>query len=238
MLFLVLILSNIFCLRGFLLDTNNPQNHEGQTSGQYLKTTDYFDDQRLQQSKLDRTLALLSAQIQQMFDSLEQKIYNNGVQNETSKPNDYWEQKYRALEDNYNKLQTRVELLQTKYNVQQLELISMKNETMECKRCNYLQLESNYTRLQNRMESVEYEYTSWKGELISLRNRSLEHDKDIVDLKMLKNIQPIQDFHNLQKQVELINAQTHALNVNEFARRQDFLALYNDTVVLKRTLTV
>jgi predicted nuclease with TOPRIM domain len=141
-----------------------------------------------------------------MFDSLEQKIYNNGVQNETSKPNDYWEQKYRALEDNYNKLQTRVELLQTKYNVQQLELISMKNETMECKRCNYLQLESNYTRLQNRMESVEYEYTSWKGELISLRNRSLEHDKDIVDLKMLKNIQPIQDFHNLQKQVELINA--------------------------------
>lgn len=50
-------------------------------------------------------------------------------------------------------------------------------------------------------------------------------------ISQLKAVQQLQDLHSVQNQIQEISTQTHSLSVNEQARNQDFLALYNLTTV-------
>lgn len=54
-------------------------------------------------------------------------------------------------------------------------------------------------------------------------------DQEISNLKQLGSIQPLQEIKTLQQTVQVISAQTNFLSMNERARGQDFLALYNMT---------
>ncbi|VDH98350.1 Hypothetical predicted protein [Mytilus galloprovincialis] len=74
------------------------------------------------------------------------------------------------------------------------------------------------------------------SEFWSFRNGTGEMSSDFKILKQLGNIKPLQEIQTLQQAVQTVSAQTHSLSVNERARSQDFLALYNMTIDSKRVM--
>ncbi|CAC5360527.1 unnamed protein product [Mytilus coruscus] len=116
---------------GFLFDTRNPQN----SSNQFITASEFFEaksglqngieETRYEANDLrhdvDRKLMLLTSQVQQMFDSLQQQI----PQKETNR-SDEIEQKYQELSQNYTDLQKRFDLLQANQ-------IGQLNKLFQCK---------------------------------------------------------------------------------------------------------
>ncbi|CAC5425115.1 unnamed protein product [Mytilus coruscus] len=109
---------------GFLLDTRNPQN----SSSQFITASEFFAAKSGLQNGIeenrhdvDRKLLLLTSQVQQMFDSLQQQI----PQKDTNR-SDEKVQKYKELSENYTALQKRFDLLQANQ-------ISQLNEISQCK---------------------------------------------------------------------------------------------------------
>lgn len=48
-------------------------------------------------------------------------------------------------------------------------------------------------------------------------------------VEQLRNMQSLHDLQTVKQQIQSLNAQTKSLSHNQFARNQDFLALYNRT---------
>lgn len=52
---------------------------------------------------------------------------------------------------------------------------------------------------------------------------------EVQTLQQLKTVRQLQDLNGLKLEMQSISKQTHSLAVNQQARNQDFLALYNQT---------
>ncbi|VDI51013.1 Hypothetical predicted protein, partial [Mytilus galloprovincialis] len=102
----------------------------------------------------------------------------------------------------------------------------------------YTDLERKYTDLEHKYKSVNNEFKVIKSHFWSVQNKTSENRNDIHMLKQLGNIKPLQEIQTLQQDLKSVSAQTHSLTVNERARRQDFLALYNITINQKSALSV
>lgn len=99
----------------------------------------------------------------------------------------------------------------------------------------YLALEQKFNQLQNENNGLTRGYNMVKNELQLLQNASSEHDRKFRDLQQIGNIKPLQEIGTLQHTVQTNTATMQSLSMNERARSQDFLALYNLTMELKST---
>ncbi|XP_071177348.1 uncharacterized protein [Mytilus edulis] len=100
------------------------------------------------------------------------------------------------------------------------------NGTQELER-KYQALWENYTHLQNKLDEIQMNFTK---ELAQCKNKIMGHEKELSDLRTLKNIQPLRDVTIVKNQLQSVNTELHALSVSDHARREDFRALYNLTV--------
>ena len=87
---------------------------------------------------------------------------------------------------------------------------------------NINELAKNYTKLQHDFEILHEKYIAQNEELKLFRNKTNERDTELT-------IQPLQDFHALQKEVQSISKQTQALSLTQNARSEDIQSLYNET---------
>lgn len=60
----------------------------------------------------------------------------------------------------------------------------------------------------------------------------------MTSLKQLSNIKPLQEISALQQTVQTLARQTNELGQKEQARSQDFMTLYNMTLVTKTRLAI
>lgn len=60
----------------------------------------------------------------------------------------------------------------------------------------------------------------------------------MTSLKQLSNIKPLQEISALQQTVQTLARQTNELGQKEQARSQDFMTLYNMTLVTKTSLAI
>ncbi|CAG2211179.1 unnamed protein product [Mytilus edulis] len=157
---------------------------------------------------------------------LEHKIQSNGCSNNDTLQNfNNLEHKYRDLGQNYRdleanntKLFNELNELLTKYTNQEQELQTMRVKILE-----------NEEKTEKRLNSTDIRF-------VSQENKTAEHGKEISQLKQLNNIQPLQDLSLIKHQLQSVASETHSLSVNERARSQDFLALYNKTVSIEETI--
>ncbi|CAG2225855.1 unnamed protein product [Mytilus edulis] len=100
------------------------------------------------------------------------------------------------------------------------------NGTQELER-KYQELWVNFTHLQNKLDEIQMNFTK---EMAQCKNKIMGHEKELTDLRTLKNIQPLRDATIVKNQLQSVNTELHALSVSDHARREDFRALYNLTV--------
>lgn len=127
--------------------------------------------------------------------------------------------------------------LQQKFNT--LEPDQMLNETrndLELLEKKYQLLEENYNKLQQENNVLQKNYALVVNDLMVVKNKSLQVEKDMSTLKQMANIKPLQEIGTLQQTVKILSTKTNSLSMNEQARRQDFLALFNITVDTKKSL--
>lgn len=214
-------------VHGFLL--NNQQSNGGQTlpANQYMPLSTFFEEEkRLQQTMenlhhdtttlrhdMDSSFALLTSQLQQKLDLLDTKLANIDKKNETKQD---LEEKYKTLEQNYNNVRNELQLVTNKTNhLDELLLVQ--------------------TGLYNdALTNISIQ----GSELAVLKKTVVSLDQEISNLKQLNSIQPLQEIKTLQNKVQIISAQTNSLSVQERARSQDFLALYNLTTSSLNELTM
>ncbi|XP_071136988.1 uncharacterized protein MG328 homolog [Mytilus edulis] len=239
----VLFVSSVSIVYGFLLNNNinpNPQISGQQTgaNNQVLTITEFYDAKTILQNKIDDVrhetetarhetedlrhdvdskLSLVTSQLQQMFSAFQQQLTKDLGQYETNRSQDM-ERKYTELARNHTQLQENFNVM--KYNFGQLQqnCNAMKdkyqNQTIEL-----LSLKNNVVHLSDRVDDIS-----------QCKNKTMELEKAIVELKVLKSIQPLRDFSVLKQQVQTITSQTHVLSINDRARSEDFRALHNLTV--------
>lgn len=106
------------------------------------------------------------------------------------------------------------------------------NDTIVELQDKYGDLLDNFTKLKNKYIHLQDKYVAQESELLFLRNKTTSLERRITDLDHLKSVQTIKNEFELQQQVQVLKSDTHALTVNEQARRQDFQALYNLTLNL------
>lgn len=109
----------------------------------------------------------MTSQFQQMFSAFQQQLTNNLGQYGTNRLHDS-EDKYNELVTNHTRLQQNCNALKDKYQKQTIELLSLKNNT---------------EHLSDRVD-----------DLSQCKSKTMQLDKAIVELKTLKNIQPLRDF--------------------------------------------
>ncbi|CAG2246176.1 unnamed protein product [Mytilus edulis] len=163
----------------------------------------------------------------------------------------YDETKARHLEDQQlrgyvdNALAVLTSQLEQKFVTLDQKFIKCENQSVpsqayESLEQKYTDLTSKYSDLErkyNQLQSVNNEFNLIKSQLLSVQNKTSEISNDVNILK-LGNIKPLQEIQTLQQELESVSAKTHSLTVNERARSQDFLALYNITIKQKATLSV
>lgn len=98
----------------------------------------------------------------------------------------------------------------------------------------YQELLKNYTLLQKRFDILQANQKSQVNELSKCKDKVNEHDREILALMNLKNIQPLSELSSLKTQVQSFSSEVHALGESDHARREDFRALYNMTLISER----
>ncbi|CAG2187136.1 unnamed protein product [Mytilus edulis] len=98
----------------------------------------------------------------------------------------------------------------------------------------HLALEQKFNLLQNENSVMKREHYLLKNEIKMLQNTTSAYERKIVDLQQMGNIKPLQEIGKLQLAVQTNTATFQSLSMNERARSQDFLALYNITMDSKR----
>lgn len=98
----------------------------------------------------------------------------------------------------------------------------------------YHELSENYTALRKRFDVLQANQMSQLNELSQCKDKVNEHDREISALMNLKNIQPLSELSTLKTQVQSVSSEVHALSVSDHARREDFRALYNMTLISER----
>ncbi|XP_071178121.1 uncharacterized protein [Mytilus edulis] len=133
-----------------------------------------------------------------------------------------------------SQLKNKFVLLETKLsNVEKQNATNNDCVSME----KYLALEQKLTSVQKENEQMKQGNKAVKNELLSLKNKSSTQEMKIEELQKLGTIKPLQEINALQQSVHLNTDKIHSLSMNEQARSQDFLALYNITTATGRKLT-
>ncbi|XP_063442070.1 uncharacterized protein LOC134722382 [Mytilus trossulus] len=208
-------------------------------ANQYLTVAEFYEEKKTQQlttehlhseteqarhetDKLrhdtDKTINLLTTQIQEKFDEFEKRMNFTNISQ--------LEERYRNLEKNYTELGQKFKTLLTKYTNKDIELNVLRNKTMA--------LEKSLDIVENSNNVLGVKLKALEDKL---DNKSIELSRDVLDLKNLKNIEPLRNLYSMQQQLHSVSAQTQNLLVNEQARSQDFLALYNKTRILETKVT-
>ncbi|XP_063448250.1 uncharacterized protein LOC134727792 [Mytilus trossulus] len=185
-----------------------------------------------------------------LLDKTQSSSGQSGTQNQYVTASEFYgETKMRQLEDQQlrryvdNALAMLTSQLEHKFDALDQKLISGENQSVssqayESIHQKYTDLERKYTDLERKYKSVNNEFNLIKSQFLSIQNKTSENRNDIHTLKQLGNIKPLQEVQTLQQDLKSVSAQTHSLTVNERARSQDFLALYNITINQKSALSV
>lgn len=94
-----------------------------------------------------------------------------------------------------------------------------------------LELENNYTAVLSEIRLTKDENKKLKNQLSILMNKTYYVDERVNNIEQLKHMQSLQDLKTIKQQIQSINSRTAVLSQNQFARNQDFLALYNQSSV-------
>ncbi|VDI07092.1 Hypothetical predicted protein [Mytilus galloprovincialis] len=218
---------------GFLLDSKNTSSLTGKPA--YLTTAEYYEDrnkirhdQETYRDHQEKTLNLLTNQLQQKFDIIEQIIgaqTSNNRLNETKKTIDALEQKYRELELKYNAVQSKLTAKEQMYNELAQNFTVQQQDTTN--------LKQEISNLHRDLHIVE---TKCNDKTNSAVNKTLDLEEKINKLEQLKSIDQLQILQTLQGQVQTFDSRINLLTSHEQARNQDFLALYNLTTSSKHEL--
>lgn len=92
----------------------------------------------------------------------------------------------------------------------------------------YQELVLNHTTLQQKFDILQRQYRRQENELVSLRNTTNKHGKQMAEMMKL-HTQTI-NLNTVQQQIKSVSSQTNTLALNQQARNNDFLALYNLTI--------
>lgn len=92
-----------------------------------------------------------------------------------------------------------------------------------------LELENNQTNVLSELKMAQKDNKKLKDQISLLVNETYHVDERMKNIEQLKNIQSLQDLQTVKQQIQSIDAKTASLSRNQFARNQDFLALYNQT---------
>lgn len=98
----------------------------------------------------------------------------------------------------------------------------------------YQELSDNYTVLQKRFDVLQANQISQIDKLSKCESKVNDHDREILALMNLKNIQPLGDLSTLKTQVQSVSSEMHNLLVSDRARSEDFRALYNMSLISER----
>ncbi|CAG2245680.1 unnamed protein product [Mytilus edulis] len=141
------------------------------------------------------------------------------------------EELHKTMDDTISVLASQ---LQKKFADLEKKLINdvKKNETCRADdglEKKIVELEKNYTTLLYELNIAKDANAKMKNQLSVLRNETSSIDDRVKSVEQLRNIQSLQDLQTVKQQIQSLNAQTKSLSQNQFARNQDFLALYNQT---------
>ena len=146
-----------------------------------------------------------------------------------------------------HQLQQKFTLLASQLNLkfaaleQKITESSVKNETCQANVKSHEiinELTKNYTDLQHDFEILHKKYIALNEELKLIRDKTYERDSEMTSLMQLKTIQPLQDNHTLQKEVQSISKQTQVLRLTQHARSDDLQSLYNNTITSNEELQI
>lgn len=218
----ILILCFLERVFGFLLD-NNVASTGGTvpSNNQYLTVSEFYEEKKEQRhmttelrhdtdqlrNDMEKTFALMTSQFKKQLETLQ---LNSCSHNQSSQNVNTLEQKYMDLEQHYRDLEANNSKLRNEFT----DLL-MKYKTQE--------------------QELKFLRIKTETKFASQENLTAEFGKEISDLKQLKNLQPLQDLIHIKQQLQSVASETHSLSVNERARSQDFLALYNKTVNIEET---
>ncbi|XP_071146606.1 fibrinogen-like protein 1 isoform X1 [Mytilus edulis] len=189
---LMIILQLSFASFGFLLNTKAPSSSNG--NNQYITVAEYYADKASLRHEMDRTLNLLTSQI-------EQRLF------QMQSPTDAIERKYNETFEN-------------------LMTVSAKLETTEAK---YKFLEQKYATLEKVVQHLENELTLGKNNLRDVKVR-------LTNIEQSKSINQILELNQMREKIKLMENSVNQLQGNEQSRSQDFLALYNITLIEKNNI--
>lgn len=92
----------------------------------------------------------------------------------------------------------------------------------------YQELVLNHTTLQQKFDILQRQYFRQQREFVSLRNETNKHGQQMA--KMMKLHAQTINLNAVQQQIKSVSSQTNILALNQQARNNDFLALYNLTI--------
>ncbi|CAG2193055.1 unnamed protein product [Mytilus edulis] len=225
---------------GFLLDSKNSSSLVGKPT--YLTVSEYYGDKNQIHSELEKeqeilnqqhksyrdqqekTMNLLTNQLQQKFDLIEKKLAAQMANNET-KAIAALEKKNQELENKYNTIQGKLTAKEHMYN----EIAENNTKLQEA----IATQEKKTANLQHDLLTVQ---TKCEAEINIAVNKTLALGQKITQLEQLQGIKQLQTLQTLQGQVQTFDSRINLLTSHEQARNQDFLALYNLTTSSRHEL--
>ncbi|CAG2242332.1 COL8A [Mytilus edulis] len=136
----------------------------------------------------------------------------------------------KSLQILTNQLQHKLSAMDDKLQENTKANVTIEHEKLEQK---YRELELNFTLLQENNRLLQRSYVHQKDELALLKNTTMEFRKELSELKQMKSVQQALDLHAVQSKIQSLEQKSNSLTINQNARSQDFLALYNMTRVME-----
>ena len=233
MIRLMFLLAIVRSNNGFLLDIKNTSSSVSQT---YLTVAEYISDKnkmlddlaRMQDTfrhqqetyhdQQQRTLNLLTTQLQQRFQMIENRY---GKHNETNKAMEALEQKYMNLELMYTSLKETMNSKDLLYQELAQNYTQMQEVlTTQDQLCKY-----NYSKIQQEIERIQAHCNT---QISMITNKTITVEHKIGRLEQANSTHQL-SLQNLKEEMQHCHSKIHVLTSHEEARNQDFLALYNLT---------
>lgn len=232
MIKLMFLLAIVRSKNGFLLDIKNSSS----VSQTYLTVAEYISDQnkmlddlaRMQDTfrhqqetyhaQQQRTLNLLTTQLQQRFQMIENRY---GKNNETKQAMEALERKYMNLERMYTFLKETMNSKDLLYqelaqNYTQMQDVLTNQDTL----CKY-----NYSKIQQEIERIEADCNT---QVSMITNKTIAVEHKVGRLEQANSIHQL-SLQNLKEEMQHCYSKINILTSHEQAHNQDFLALYNLT---------
>lgn len=179
---------------GFLLEKNPATSGQSaSTNNQYLTVTEYLGDKTRINHELeeirrdhDRTLGILTTQLQERLVAIEKSVTESKSQNQTIID---LGSRNSELEDNFTRLEDKLHKLQIQYTIQQTELVKSKDKTDLLE--NDLSVLKNLQSIQQlqSLHSLEQSVQIINSKVNVLRSHELVRNQDFIALHNLTGIE-------------------------------------------------